>query len=80
VAIAYYAPFFSEEIREKGFRASSLWLRVVTILILLVISWFIQYVVQDIIVAKLYGVYISHVMKRNTANKSGQTTKLPRPV
>lgn len=67
VAIRYYAPTY---MGKNGFSGSPLWARFIAILILIAISWFIQFFVQDILVAKAYGLYISYKIGRNNASKS----------
>jgi uncharacterized membrane protein YvlD (DUF360 family) len=76
LALTYYAPMYSDNIRDNGFRGSDFWVRLVAIIILFIVSWLIQYIIQDILVAKLYGLYISYVMKKNAQAVKNSSLRL----
>lgn len=56
--IDYYIPMFM----EPWYRLT-LWMKFVTMFAVLFISWIIQRVVQDFLVAKIYGYFISSTMR-----------------
>ena len=65
VLIDYYALLYTKDWTSITFNRAALWVKVVTVLIVLLISWVIQAVVQDFIVAKIYGYFLSQRSKIN---------------
>jgi hypothetical protein len=63
----YWAPKFTSNIpgdSESSFVDAATWVKVVAVLILIAICWALQKGIQDILVAKLYGMFLTHRMKR----------------
>ena len=63
ILIDYYAPMYTDEWGARSFNKAALWMKFVTVIIVLSICWVIQSVFQDFLVAKLYGYVISYRKK-----------------
>lgn len=66
--------------KALSFAHLALWKRVVAILILIVICYIIQWVVQDIVVARLYGKMLScrmHTTTKSTVKVDEDDENLP---
>lgn len=66
LAFDYYLPLMTGEVKVNEFATAPLWIRFVSVLVLIFICWFIQKFIQDTIVAKLYSRFISYRISKNT--------------
>lgn len=66
----------SPRIAHDGIRGASLWVKVISFIVVVAVSWIIQFFVQNVFVAKLYGFYISHKIKGMTGNRLADAVRV----